>query len=276
MKTIVNEFTFKPIIEDDKKYYLSLNIVILDKYGQSTIQTIDWNFVNNLEKINSDSVASSLENNILFIDDEITLPTSLKCSISNDTAIIERNKLKIKKEGDFSLFVEDDIGNYKEIKYKAISPLKAYLIIDEEKEEIIDNKIKETESSFKLSVLKNTEVTINDSPYIDEEISKPGTYNIVIKRITSFEDLNKEEIMNYQVIIKEKKQEKTDNDISNKPKDDGINNTINNTQTNIIPSNKNKINSLYYIIPFASVGVIILITSTFLIVRKIKKDKSMK
>ena len=267
-----HEFTFKPIIKDEKKYYLSLNIVILDKYGQSTIQTIDWNFVNNLEKINSDSIASSLENNILFIDDEITLPSSLKCSISNDTAIIDRTKLKIKKEGDFSLFIEDDIGNYKEIKYKTISPLKAYLIIDEENEEIIDNKIKETESSFKLLVSENTEITINDSPYVDEEISKPGTYNIVIKRTTSFEGLSKEEIINYQVIIKEKKEDKTNNDVSNKPKDDGI---INDTQNNLVTT-KNKINSLYYIIPCASVGVIILITSTFLIVRKIKKDKSMK
>ena len=281
-----NKFIFKPITEEDKVYYYNINIVVVDKYSQTTIITYAWNFVNDLGGLNSDEDISSLKSEILTIGDTRELSSKYTYSLNNDNAIIEKNNLIAKKEGEFTLSISDTVGNKKEIAYKVITPFESF-VIDSEKEEIISNNQKvETSAKFKLRLPRNATATMNGKPYNDEEISEPGEYLFVISRITIFNDLQKEQICNFKLIIKEASKvdpEIEPSDESDKKEDISLNDKTNiqndedtkiETATNIV--NPSKKNSKIWVVPVSIGGAITVGLVVFLVIIKTRKASSMK
>ena len=280
-----NKFTFKPITEVDKVYYYNINVVVVDKYSQTTIITYAWNFVNDQSSFEEDPEISELKSEILHIGDIKTLSKSFTYEVDNDNAVIENNVLKAIKEGEFNLSIIDSDGNKKTVKYLNITPFETFVVDSDKEEKIQNNQKVEATAKFKLKLPKLATATVNGKEYHGEEISDPGEYQFVINRKTVFNGLEKDEINYLFLIIKSEKNNNPDNTNPNSDaSSDATASTVGDntdlpettTGTDVVSRPDVPFKNIVWIAPLAVLGLAGVIIVIVLINKKIKKDKSLK
>ena len=280
-----NKFTFKPITEEDKVYYYNINVVVVDKYSQTTIITYAWNFVNDQSSFEEDPEISELKSEILHIGDIKTLSKSFTYEVDNDNAVIENNVLKAIKEGEFNLSIIDSDGNKKIVKYLNITPFETFVVDSDKEEKIQNNQKVEATAKFKLKLPKLATATVNGKEYHGEEISDPGEYQFVINRKTVFNGLEKDEINYLFLIIKSEKNNNPDNTNPNSDaSSDATASTVGDntdlpattTGTDVVSRPDVPFKNIVWIAPLAVLGLAGVIIVIVLINKKIKKDKSLK